>query len=103
MQKCKSTVVIGDEFYNNNFHTLRMYEGILAGCLVFIDRSFDRSNKFYADIPEGEDLLVDNTNDVLSYLRSNDINEIASSIRLKIIDSYSKDRLKEITLEAMKS
>jgi len=40
-----STIILPEKHYNNNTITLRIYESILANCVVFIDRKFD-SNKF---------------------------------------------------------
>lgn len=47
MNKCQATVIFGDELYNDNYHTLRMYEAILAGCIVFVDSKFDSVDVFY--------------------------------------------------------
>jgi len=49
MSEGKSTIIIGDKFYQSQWYTLRMYESILAGCLTFIDRDFDTDRKFYKD------------------------------------------------------
>lgn len=100
MQKCKSTVIVGDEIYENNFHTLRMYEGILAGCLVFIDRRLDKLNTFYKEIDEGN-LLVDNIQEVRSQLRQESVEEAAENIRTKIIESFSKENLKQQIISEM--
>jgi len=47
MKQSKTTIIIGDEFYENNFFTLRMYESLLAGCLTFIDSRLDTNCIFY--------------------------------------------------------
>lgn len=39
-----STVVVGEKDYNNNIETIRIYEAILAGCIVFIDNDFDSNH-----------------------------------------------------------
>ena len=43
----KSTIIIGDEFYEDNFYTLRMHESILAGTIVLIDNKFDSHHLFF--------------------------------------------------------
>jgi len=47
MRNCKGTVIVGDKHYEDNYFTLRMYEGILANCLTYIDNDFDSQQKFY--------------------------------------------------------
>lgn len=47
MQTVRSTVIVCDQFYEDNFFTLRMYESILAGCVVFIDKRMDPAFNFY--------------------------------------------------------
>jgi len=43
----KATIIIGDQMYEDNFHTLRMYESILAGTIVLIDNKFDSEHLFF--------------------------------------------------------
>lgn len=45
----RSTITVGDLYYNNNFFTLRMYESLLADCIVYIDQQMDPSHLFYGD------------------------------------------------------
>lgn len=47
MMMCKATVIVGDEFYENNYFTLRMYESLLADCITFIDHRMDSEHRFY--------------------------------------------------------
>lgn len=47
MSNAKATVIVGDKTYEDNMFTLRMYESIYAGCILFIDRSFDSEHKFF--------------------------------------------------------
>jgi len=49
MYRGKSTIIIGDEFYENNFCTLRVWESVLAGCNVFIDNRFDSHNTIFSE------------------------------------------------------
>ena len=64
MAQCKATVIVGDEYYNNHFHTLRMYESLLAGNLILIDRILDDRATFYTGVPNSDWYLVDSTEDV---------------------------------------
>lgn len=64
MAQCKATVIVGDEYYNNHFHTLRMYESLLAGNLILIDRILDDRATFYTGVPNSDWFLVDSTEDV---------------------------------------
>lgn len=93
MENCRSTVIVGDKIYNSNFHTLRMYESLLAGCLVLIDRQLDPLVTFYHHEPNGEELLVDNVQDVASILRSPDVEELAENLRYNIICRYSQENM----------
>ncbi len=89
MSRCKATVAFGDKFYNNNFHTLRMYENILAGCLMFVDSNF--CDNFYKDITEH--LQVTSLREVEQYLLSNSPNnteDFANHIRRTIIARYNR-------------
>ena len=45
----KATIILGDEFYEDNFHTLRMYESILASTIVLVDNKFDSNHLFFGD------------------------------------------------------
>jgi len=47
MMYSKATVIIGDEYYNDNFFTLRMYEALLADNIIFIDKELDPRYEFY--------------------------------------------------------
>jgi hypothetical protein len=47
MWQCRATVIIGDQFYEDNFFTLRMYESLLADNIVFIDERLDPDHDFY--------------------------------------------------------
>lgn len=90
MSMAKATCIIGDPFYKNNFHTLRIYESILAGCVTFIDKSFDpymtifkneRLRKFLY-VSNGAELrkkieLLDN--DMMASIRQYQINDIEFS------------------------
>lgn len=41
----KATVIIGDQFYENNFVTLRYYESLLADNIIFIDEELDLDHR----------------------------------------------------------
>lgn len=57
MHYCRATVIVGDEFYEDNFFTLRMYESLLADNMVFIDERLDPDHDFYM----GDDQFYVNT------------------------------------------
>ncbi len=67
MTKGKATVIVASKFYNNNFFTLRMYESLLADCMVFIDHQMDTKEdwygglypEFYVEHPSEIDLSID--------------------------------------------
>lgn len=40
-----STIIVGEKNYNNNIETIRLYEAMLANCIVFIDNDFDSEHK----------------------------------------------------------
>ncbi len=89
MSSCKYTVAFGDRFYNNNFHTLRMYENILAGCLMFVDSNF--CDNFYKNITEL--LYVTNIIDIERFILGNtleDSEDLANHIRRTILHRFDK-------------
>lgn len=92
MQEGIATVTIGDLSYNDNFFTLRMYESILAGCLVLIDKQLDPNQKFYQNIVNfTDDLYVSNfemVRTVLLGLGPSGCEEVASNIREEILNGY---------------
>lgn len=69
--KAYATIIIGDDFYDSNFFTLRMYESILAGILVFIDEKFDPQHIFYSGDEELCDTMyVKDSNDFINKYES---------------------------------
>jgi len=57
MKDCKATIICCDEYYNDHFFTLRMFESILADNIVFIDKQMDTEKEFYSKL--GSDLYID--------------------------------------------
>lgn len=99
MERCKATVIIGDEFYENNFHTLRMYEALIAGCIVFIDSKFDSEAIFYdyTDISQDEAFyfMVSNGEEVQRRLKDTKYTySVYNRAREVILESYSQDYMK---------
>lgn len=87
MNQGKATVIIGDDHYNDNFFTLRMYESLLAGCMVFIDEQLDTQHKFYEGVPHADDLYVRNTKKIQQTM-DNGGRELALAVRRQILESY---------------
>lgn len=48
--QAKATVIIGDKNYNSNIHTLRIWESLLSGLIVFVDEEFDPEHRLFDDI-----------------------------------------------------
>lgn len=44
-----ATVIVGERGFNNNIHTIRMYESILANTITFIDNDLDSQHTIYED------------------------------------------------------
>jgi len=44
-----ATIIVGEKYYNNNTITLRIYESMLANCVVFIDEEFDTKHEILKD------------------------------------------------------
>ena len=65
-----STLIVGEKHYNNSTITLRVYESILANCVVFIDTEFDEKHYLnlhpFMYIKSGKEL-----DDKIEFLRSN--------------------------------
>jgi len=87
MSGAKATCIIGDPFYKDNFHTLRIYESILAGCVTFIDKSFDPDYTIFKNERLRKFLYVSNgtelrkkikllTEDMMAEIRQYQINDI---------------------------
>jgi len=61
MRSSRATIIVGDKEYENNTFTLRMYESILSGVIVFIDSKFDQKCRFYNGIEGTQNLYIRNT------------------------------------------
>ena len=46
----KATVIIGDNNYNGNITTLRVWESLLSNMIVFVDNEFDPEHRLFDDI-----------------------------------------------------
>ena len=108
MQLGKTTVIIADEFYNNNFFTLRMYESILAGCLVFIDNQLDTNKDFYRNVNIHTDsLYVNKPHDIFEYfnegINEEGIENLAKHIRKEILEDYDLPRENKRLIEIFQS
>lgn len=56
MTRGKATCIIGDEWYFDNMHTLRIYESIIAGIVCFVSKEFDPNKTIFKD-PVLQDFL----------------------------------------------
>jgi len=85
MTKGKATVIVGDLHYENNYITLRMYESILAGCLMYIDRDLDHGHFYKGQFPE---LHIANSDEILPF--DNTTQELCTESRAYILNSYNE-------------
>ncbi len=92
MQSGKATVTVGDLNYNDNFFTLRMYESILAGNLVFIDEQMDTKHSFYNGIAASTNqLYVNNVMDIVNIFNiasDDELSVFTAEIRREILNRY---------------
>lgn len=98
MSNCKATVIVGDLYYNDHFHTLRMYESILAGNLVLIDKMMDTKAEFYKGLYDPYWFLVESKEEVREKLKTCAVgpeDEILLNVRNHIIESFENDRMKD--------
>ena len=85
MERCKATVIFGDELYNNNFRTLREYESILAGCLVLFDKEFNTDSP-YAITPKDTIMITE---------------ELAQNQRREVLESYNTLEMRTVLNEML--
>lgn len=95
MSDCKSSVIVGDYFYNDNFHTLRMYENLLAGCAILIDRQLDSRGDFYSGIPHSEMFYVDKPSHVRDFLFNDNLDELVISTRHYLLEKNDPRQLNQ--------
>lgn len=88
-RRARATVIIGDDLYDNNFNTLRMYESILAGLLVFIDNRFDPDHLFYKSQFHMTGFYVRNAEELYDSYRTYTDNEST----FEDVIHYSRDRI----------
>jgi hypothetical protein len=93
MSDCKASVIVGDYYYNDHFHTLRMYENLLAGCAILIDRQLDSRGDFYHGIPHGEMFYVDKPSDVKNFLHNDNLDELVINTRHYLLENRDINKL----------
>lgn len=93
MSDCRSSVIVGDQFYNDNFHTLRMYENLIAGCAILIDKQLDTTRDFYMGVPNGELFYVEKPSQVRDFLFRDDFEELVTSARRALLEIHNPDAL----------
>lgn len=99
-----ATIVIGDQNYNNNTVTLRVYESLLSDAIVFIDNDFDTEHKILNDdflyVNSGKELeekilLLKSDNSLRNKYLQNQ-KQLAEDLRSKqILSNQIKDLIKE--------
>lgn len=85
-----SSIICGEPGYNNNIHTIRQYESILANCVTFIDSDYDTNHIIY---PNCDFLYINNGEELESRIKelqtSNNIDYILDA-QFEFIDRKSK-------------
>lgn len=69
MTRGKATCIIGDEWYFNNMHTLRIYETILARVVCFISIEFDKNKTIFSDEKLNDFLYVSSRKELSEKLK----------------------------------
>lgn len=101
MSKCKYSVIVGDEFYENNFITLRYYECILSGCIpIMYSKMINDNIKYFR---EGKCLHVNDREDLKNILFSSNYNVFKTNMHDYICDTYdfNKERNNLMTILTM--
>jgi len=89
MMMCKSTVIVGDEFYEDNHCTLRFYESLLADCVTYIDRRMDPHFHWYGGM---RDFHITNPEEIyIDTLEYNAFREYKNFV----LDSYEEESERE--------
>ena len=103
LESGRSTIIIGDEFYENNFFTLRMYESILAGNLVFIDQDMDSKHLFYGP-GIADNLYVKSPRDVVQAMTSDlqPLEDQAKELKNMILSNYSLENERQYLNEVIR-
>ena len=94
MTQGMATAIIGDPFYHDNFFTLRMYEAMLAGTLLFIDEKMDTKQDFFLRDPFFDRFYVRNGKAIQSQLQSMSPSEIRAYAQCQyydIIESFDAE------------
>lgn len=94
MMKARGTVIFGDELYNNNFHTLRIYESLLAGCLVMFDKEFNPAWPFVVDDIDMVEFIM---NESIAK-----VEELAMEMRANAFEAFQEDNLREVLNELIR-
>jgi hypothetical protein len=87
----KATCIIGDEWYFDNMHTLRIYETILASVVCFISKEFDPKMKIFENERLRKFLYVSSASELASKIQHLDESTINEIVRLQL-ESVTIDR-----------
>jgi hypothetical protein len=101
MEQCQASVIVGDLLYNDNFHTLRMYECLLAGCAVLIDKQLDSKGEFYKDISPGNRFYVNSPSDVRAFIWNDSIDDLVMDMRYKVLRNRANQMIDNVLLDRM--
>lgn len=101
MEQCQASVIVGDLFYNDNFHTLRMYECLLAGCAVLIDGQLDTKKDFYEGIKKNDKFYVNSSSDVRAFIWNDSIDELVLETREQLIEMRTNVGLNHVLFQLM--
>lgn len=91
MTKGKATCIIGDEWYSNNMHTLRIYETILANVVCFVSTEFDANKTIFNNAELNDFLYVSSKKELNDKLRTLTDERINYLVKLQI-ESINFDR-----------
>jgi len=80
MNESKSTIIIGDKWYEGKNLNQRIYEAIISNCVTFVDIEFDPQKRIYSDNFLRDFCYVKNKDEIIE--------------RLKVLEDKSK--LKDI-------
>ena len=101
MMKGKATVIIGDEFYENNNFSLRYYESLLADCVTFIDRRMDEELIFYGGVASSW-LYITSPMQIKDVLNDPYVYEDWLDCKNMVFNRYNEDQQRVILVETIK-
>lgn len=95
----RATILIGDQFYNNNNFSLRFYEAILADVIPFIDNQLDPEHLFYYNKNFDTSWLYITKTEHIHLERMNDYYKDFQFVKRILLDQYNYEGYQQL-LEA---